>query len=124
MVEILKYALAGLVNTMVGYAVFFLAFRCLMLSAALANTVGYAVALLVAFQLNKFFVFSSSVPNKGAVWRFAAAFLAAFVLNQFVLFGLVSFGVLRVELAQVVAMGTYSVSFYLGTKYFVFQRKA
>lgn len=123
MIEITKYAVAGVINTCVGYAVFWIAFRWIGLGPALANAIGYAIALSVAFLLNKYFVFSNSQPFVHAAGRFAAAFSVAFSLNQFVLFILLRMFFLSGEVAQIFAMAVYTLTFYFLCKYFVFATK-
>lgn len=120
MIEIFKYAVAGVINTCVGYAVFFVLLRWIGFGPAISNTIGYAVALLVAFLLNKYFVFSKSKARGSAVGRFAVSFCVAFLLNQFVLLILLGWFNLRAEIAQIFAMAAYSVIFYLLSKCFVF----
>lgn len=118
--EISKYAVAGVVNTCVGYAVFWITLHWLGFEPAVANTAGYAIALCVSFLLNKFFVFSGSRSSIHASWRFAIAFCLAFSLNQLVLFMLSSMFSLPAEIAQIFAMVSYTLAFYFMSKYFVF----
>lgn len=118
--EVTRYAVAGVINTFVGYAVFWMAYRWMGLSPAAANTLGYTVALGVSFLLSSYFVFSNSKPIVSVAGRFVVAFTIAFLLNQFVLFILLSTAFLSAEIAQIFAMIAYTVVFYLLSKYFVF----
>lgn len=122
--EIAKYTVAGVINTCVGYAVFWIALRWIGFGPAAANTIGYAIALFVSFLLNRFFVFSNSQPFVHAAGRFAVAFCIAFSLNQFVLFILLRMFLLSAEVAQIFAMAAYTLAFYFLSKYFVFCSKA
>jgi putative flippase GtrA len=121
--EIAKYTVAGIINTCVGYAVFWIALRWIGFGPAAANTIGYAIALSVSFLLNRFFVFSNSQPFIHAAGRFAIAFCIAFSLNQFVLFILLGTFLLSAEIAQIFAMAAYTLTFYFLSKYFVFVAK-
>jgi len=120
MSEIVKYAIAGVINTTVGYAVFWIAFHWIGFRPAAANTLAYALALMVSFSLNKIFVFPTTQPVRHAVLRFAAAFFMAFSLNQFVLFLCMHMLLMSAEIAQIFAMASYTVAFYFMSKYFVF----
>lgn len=120
MSEIVKYAIAGVVNTIVGYAVFWIALRWMGLDPAVANTIGYTIALLVSFVLNKLYVFSNSRPVAHAAWRFIVAFCIAFSINQLVLFIFLKTLLMSPEIAQIFAMTSYTVVFYFLSKHFVF----
>ena len=56
LIQLHRYSMVGLLNTLLGYGVIF-ALMALSISALVANAVGYAVALVLAFVLNRQFVF-------------------------------------------------------------------
>ncbi|WP_242166938.1 MULTISPECIES: GtrA family protein [unclassified Pseudomonas] len=124
MIQLIKYALTGVINTLVGYGVFWILFTQFNLKAEYANAIGYGIALIFAFGLNKVFVFNQSTFHHGMIPRFIVAFLAAFLINQVVLIGLHRFLGVRAEIAQIVAMATYTVLFYILNKRYVFNERA
>lgn len=119
--ELVKYMIVGLINTAIGYGVFWTLLHWVGCSPELANAFGYAIALCVAFYLNRIFVFSGANSSTSSMLRFFVAFAAAFLLNQAVL--IVSFRVFLVpaEIAQVFAMVVYTIIFYLLNKFYVFR---
>jgi putative flippase GtrA len=119
--ELLRYALVGVFNTLLGYGIFLLALRYFGLSPAVANAVSYAVALLAAFVLNRLYVFQHAPFSWRSVLRFITAFALAFGINQWVLWALLRWTV-RAEFAQIAAMVTYTLVFYVLNKFFVFSR--
>lgn len=119
--ELIKYVVAGLINTATGYGVFWVLLRWVGYSPELANTIGYIVALCVAFLLNLFFVFKGATVSSATVLRFFVAFAGAFILNQAVLFVLFRIFSIRPEIAQIFSMSAYTVGFYLLNKYYVFE---
>ncbi|WP_277588017.1 GtrA family protein [Pseudomonas chlororaphis] len=121
--QLIKYALTGFINTAVGYGVFWVLLTQFNISAEYANAAGYGIALVFAFLLNKVFVFKSSTFHHGMVPRFILAFLAAFLINQIILIVLHRVLDIRAEIAQLLAMGTYTVIFYVLNKQFVFNEK-
>lgn len=121
--QLIKYLVSGGVNTLVGYGIFLALLTYLGWSPELANAAGYGVALVVAYMLNKIFVFKGSAPARKAVPKFLVAFALAFSANQLVLTGLVRVLDFRPELAQVIAMVVYTVAFYLLNKNYVFKDK-
>lgn len=117
--EILRYATAGIINTLVGYGVFLLALRWIDLSPELSNVIGYGVGLCIAFTLNCLFVFKNAQLSIGAGIRFAIGFVFAFALNQAMLFYMMNACKVIPEIAQIFAMTTYTLVFYLINKYLV-----
>jgi putative flippase GtrA len=93
--EFAKFILAGVINTLVGYSTFWVGIHAFGLSPFLSNASGYAVALAIAYLLNRHFVFSShrAIPtgggsrDAGSIIRFLFAFVFAFALNQLTLWG-------------------------------------
>lgn len=121
--QIIKYILSGLINTAVGYSVFWVLLKHFDLSAEYANAAGYGSALVVAFALNKIFVFNQSTFTHSMIPRFIFAFTASFLINQIILIITHRAIGLPVEIAQVIAMATYTIIFYLLNKRFVFNEK-
>jgi putative flippase GtrA len=121
--QIIKYILTGLINTIVGYSVFWVLLKHFNFSAEYANAAGYGSALIVAFVLNKIFVFNQSTFSRSMIPRFILAFTASFLINQIVLIIIYRVIGLQVEIAQAIAMGTYTVMFYFLNKRFVFNEK-
>lgn len=71
--------------------------------------------------MNRYFVFSGATISMATVMRFLVAFSGAFIINQMVLFALIHLLMLPPEMAQIFAMLTYSVGFYLMNKYYAFR---
>jgi putative flippase GtrA len=122
-VQAIKYIFSGLVNTVIGYSVFLTLITLFTIRPEYANAVGYGVALVAAFILNKIFVFDQSKTNRSTIPKFIAAFIAAFSLNQLILFIANRIMGMQAETAQVFAMISYTVSFYFLNKNFVFSSR-
>ena len=120
MKEFLKFVIAGLINGVTGFGVFFVLIRWAGSSPEIANAICYIVALFFAFLLNHFFVFKGSKSSKSTILRFIAAFACAFIMNQAVLFILFRIFSVQAEVAQIFSMIAYSFVFFLLNKYFVF----
>lgn len=121
--QAIKYIFSGLVNTVIGYSVFLTLITLFTIRPEYANAVGYGVALVAAFILNKIFVFDQSKTNRSTIPKFIAAFIAAFSLNQLILFIANRIMGMQAETAQVFAMISYTVSFYFLNKNFVFSSR-
>ena len=76
---------------------------------------------LIAFILNKVFVFKSSVKNAVAIPKFIAAFAISFFVNQLVLILFYRLLNSPAAIAQIPAMVSYTVVFYVLNKRYVYK---
>lgn len=118
----LKYTLAGIANTVIGYGVFLALVTLFNMIPAYANAIGYGVALIAAFSLNKFFVFNQSTTDHNTIPKFILAFAISFIINQLVLMIVYGWIGVHAEIAQIFAMISYTIVFYLLNKEFVFNK--
>jgi putative flippase GtrA len=118
--QFFRYLIAGGINTAVGYGIFLLLFSVLGMNPQWANAISYGIALLVAFFLNKKFVFHGGALTGDLIARFLLSFILAFALNQVVLVFGYKILTLDARLAQMIAMISYTISFYCLNKFFVF----
>jgi len=116
----LKFIFAGVANTAIGYGVFLLLVTLLDINPSYANAIGYIIALIAAFVLNKTFVFNQSITDRSTIPKFIVAFGIAFGINQLVLISSYRLAGLDPKIAQVFAMISYTVVFYILNKKFVF----
>ena len=124
MIQLIKYAVTGVINTLIGYGVFWVLLTQFNIPAEYANAAGYGIALIFAFLLNKIFVFNTSTFHPGMVPRFVVAFLVTFLINQLVLIVFHRVLGVRAEIAQLLAMSTYTILFYILNKRYVFNERA
>ena len=81
----LRYGVAGVFNTLVGFSIILALDLGLRLAPHLANAIGYAIGICVSFVLSKLFVFKARKTARSAPARYVVAVAAAFALNQGVL---------------------------------------
>jgi len=95
-VRFVRFVAMGVVNTLFGYGVFFVALR-----SGVAPTLALAIATIIGVAFNFFstgdVVFGNGDPSR--LWRFAAAYGAVFVVNAGALEALAMLGV-EAALAQ------------------------
>ena len=118
---VFKYLIAGLANTLVGYGVFLLLLTTTNILPEITNAISYVIALVVAFILNKVFVFKSSVKNAVAIPKFIAAFGISFLVNQLVLILFYRLLNSPAAIAQIPAMVSYTIVFYVLNKHYVYK---
>lgn len=122
--RLFRFALTGLANSAVGWAVIFGGLWA-GLSGYAANAAGYAVGLMLSFTLNRGFVFGVRGEISGReVARFLAAFGVAYGCNLAVLVAAQSVLGADNPLAQLPAIAAYVVIFFLLSQRFVFRPAA
>jgi putative flippase GtrA len=117
--ELLRYAAAGVANTVVGYAVFIVLLHVAGAPPLVANIGCYVIGLLLAYVLNLVFVFRHASHSRGSAVRFVGGAGAAWLVNAAVLAAAIELLHLRAEIAQAFAMVVYTGSFYLINRHFV-----
>jgi putative flippase GtrA len=119
-----RFGLAGLVNTVVGFAVIVTLDPGLHAPPALANAAGYGAGIGVGFLLNRAFVFRSRTGLAASGARYVLAAFGAFILNQAVLRAAgLALGAAPLShiAAQVTAMASYTAAFFVLCRLWVFR---
>jgi putative flippase GtrA len=119
--EFFKFLIAGVMNTIVGYSAFVFFFLRVGIRPEVANAIAYAIALTLAYLLNKYFVFSKSKTNYRTVVRFLFSFVLAFGLNQLALNIMYRRLGIIPEISQLISMSVYTIAFYVLNKHFAFK---
>lgn len=121
---IVRFALAGLVNTAVGLSVTLALDIGLHVSPALSNAAGYAVGIMVSWLLQRRFVFRSEQSGWATKARWITVIAISFGVNQGVLYlahQVLGEAPLARTAAQIVAMGTYTVVQFILMRLWVFR---
>ncbi len=108
-----RYGIAGLVNTAVTLVII-AGLEAGGINRQLANLSGYAVGLVIAFTLNRRYVFGGE-HRAGAAMRFIIAFVIAFIANQAILFVVAATwpsDAWRDAGAQAAGIATYSITMF------------
>ena len=115
-----RYLSAGLVTTTVGYAVILAALH-LGTGDYLANAAGYSVGLVLGYHLHRRWTFAvQRAPTLAEHMRFAIAAALAYAANLAMIALVRAAGFVNSPLGQAMAMATYSASFFVFARFFVF----
>ena len=117
-----RYGAVGVANTLIGYAIILVA---LWLGAGdyLANALGYGLGMWFAYLLHRQWTFQVSHPKSLAeVMRFYVSAGISYAANVGFLALARSAGYVDHPLAQLAAMGVYSITFLLIVNVWVFAR--
>ena len=120
-IEIIRYAVIGIFNTIVGYCVFLIFINEFGFSASISNTISYAIGIALAYILNAVFVFKGAKHTSKSFMKFALSFLGAYSINIIVLKVSMNAFFIRAEISQIFAMASYTVVFYILNKFFVWR---
>lgn len=119
--EIVRYVIAGIINTIIGYSIFIYLVYVLEINPFYSNITSYIIALFVAFILNKYFVFNVEDKQIKRFIMFIISFIIAYSINLVVLFLSLNIFNLNPAIAQIFAMIFYTFIFYLLNKFIVFK---
>ena len=76
-----RFLTVGVLNTLVGYGVIFIALRWLNFGPLAANALGYGLALMVSFALNRAWTFGSRASIAATLPKFLLVFVIAWLAN-------------------------------------------
>ncbi|MDF2669321.1 MAG: polysaccharide biosynthesis protein GtrA [Paenibacillus sp.] len=134
-----RFLLVGVLNTIVGLSIAYLLLNAIGTNYWVSTFFGNCIGAVVSYFLNKAFTFQSQVSIGSSIWKFASVILVCYVVSYAAARG-ISNGLLGLadiqskgwadNLAVLLGAGFYTISNYLGQRFFVFrsssklQRKA
>ena len=115
-----RFLTVGVLNTVVGLSIIYLAKYLGGLGDIAANVTGYSVGLLLSFSLNSKWTFRYDGLLLPAFWKFTVVFISAYLLNLACVLTAIRLG-LNAYVAQALGIIPYTVFTYLVSRYFVFR---
>lgn len=117
-----KFALVGVLNTLVGWAAFSLFFYLVKLDFRLANIISYALGLINSFIFNKLWTFQSKKYKASEIFWFICIFVIAFGTQYFLSLFLKDTLHWHPFIAFVAGNVVYTVLGFLGNKLVTFRK--
>lgn len=121
LLQVARFLLVGVANTLVGLAVIFAAKALAGAGDLAANASGYAVGLTLSFALNRSWTFRDRGRLSPAALRFMLAFALAYLANLATVFGLRDLAGVDSYVAQAAGVVPYTALFFLASRAFVFR---
>lgn len=121
---VLRFLAVGVLNTCVGLGSIYALKYFLGLGDVPANMIGYLIGLTNSFFWNRRWTFSHSGRIGIAAARFFSVFIAAYAVNLAVALTCIHILAVNSYLAHAIATVPYTVIFYLGSRYFVFNSRS
>jgi len=121
LLQLARFLLVGIANTLVGLAVIFAAKALAGAGDLAANASGYAVGLALSFALNRTWTFRDRGRLSPAALRFLLAFALAYLANLATVFGLRDLAGVDSYVAQAAGVVPYTALFFVASRAFVFR---
>lgn len=120
--EFTRFIFVGLINTFTGL-IFIYALVFIGVNGYLSNLIGYIIGLVVSFILNRYFTFQ--IKTRDNIYNHFTSFLVVFLISYLVNIITLYFSLkfFSIYVAQLFAIGTYSMVNYLLNKYITFKEK-
>lgn len=107
-----RFLTVGVFNTLLGYAVIFVAMYGFGISPEMSNVLGFSVGLVSSFLLSRKFTFRSEGKANAELIRFLIVFLFAYLLNLAILHLLVRYLDAHAGWSQIIAGAAYTICAY------------
>jgi putative flippase GtrA len=119
-----KYCFIGGINGAVTYSLIFILMVIFNINYLASNVIGYGAGITTSFVLNKYLNFKSEGRVKIELPIFIISFFIAYSVNFIVLYFVVEFLYQSKLTALIIASATYSILFYLASRFLVFIKRS
>jgi len=119
--QLIKFSLVGILNTVIGYAVFFIA--SLFMNYIVALIIAHVVGVTNSFFWNKYWVFRSDGNKIVEFLKFYSIYALVLIVNIILLYYLVSVLQFEPQISQLVLLPILTIITYLGHKHWSFYKK-
>lgn len=117
-----RFISVGALNTLIGLSVIYAAKALLGMGDVPANLLGYGVGLCISFVLNGLWTFNYRGPRGPALSRFLLITAVAYGMNLLAVVAAIELLGVNDYVAQALGIAPYTLTSYLGSKYFAFAR--
>ena len=123
-----KFVLVGIINTLVGTTVMFVAYNLLHFSYWVSSASNYVVGSIVSYFLNKYFTFQNNEKSLGQLFKFILNITVCYLLAYGLAKPVVSWILqnqsrsIQDNCSMLVGMGAFVVFNYIGQRLIVFKK--
>ena len=119
----IKYIVVGVANTLIGICIIFSLKWFWMFGDVLSNIVGYSIGAVLAYALNKQWVFRYGGTVITSFPKFIIVMLIAYLANLCVVISFIDIYKVNSYVAQAIGVFPYTIIGFLGNKFFAFKIK-
>lgn len=120
--EIIKFALVGLLGTFAQYLTLIIGVDIFFTSAIIASSIGFIIGAFINHHFNRKFTFKTEKTYAHTLAKFMTSAAFLFVVNFIVMFLLTRIFNIQYLISQIVATGAVFVMGFLINKFVVFKR--
>lgn len=123
----IKFLIVGVINTLVGTTVMFVAYNLLHLNYWVSSAANYVIGSIVSYVLNKHFTFQNKSKSPKVLFKFilniSVCYLLAYGIAKPLTMKILSGVAVNIQenVAMLVGMGLFVVFNYVGQRYFAFK---
>ncbi|MDO4563110.1 MAG: GtrA family protein [Clostridia bacterium] len=121
--EALRYVFVGVLNTIVGYGMYYIGIRFWGLHFAVASAISQIIGTLHSYIWNRKFTFRSRDSSPWEFVRFVSVYVVQYLVNVSVLAALLALFSITEELAGAIAMCFGVLVSFLGHKFWSFKNR-
>jgi len=118
--EVLRFGIAGMLNTLVGLAIILFLQDVVGISPVLSNLIGYFVGFAIGYGLHKSWTFRQRHTRHSALSRYFTVIILCYLLNLAVLTALVQMAI-KPSIAQLASVIVYTFAHFLLSKLYAFR---
>lgn len=128
-ITFIKFIIVGVINTLVGTAVMFIAYNVFHLSYWISSAANYVIGSICSYFLNKYFTFQNKDKSPMVIVKFIINITLCYLIayggaKRFILWMLSDFSVqIQDNVAMVCGMGLFVILNYFGQRFFAFKEK-
>ena len=119
--ELIKFALVGIINTIICICLIFLLMHWLEFNAYISNIIGYSIAVLNSYLMNMFWTFSSKKTGNAALSKFILIFFLCYSFQLMFLYICLQKLNIDGNLSQLLSMVIYTTTSFFGHKLYSFK---
>lgn len=119
--QFIKYLFIGIQNTLIGFSIIFILMYYKVIPE-IANIIGYSIGIIYSYLMNKTFTFKTKSNFKKEFIKFIFTMGIAYLINIIILILLIRILNINEYISQVIAGIFYTISGYLFSKKFVFNK--
>lgn len=128
-ITFIKFVLVGIVNTLVGTAVMFIAYNIFHLSYWISSAANYVIGSICSYFLNKYFTFQNKDKSPVIILKFILNITICYLIayggaKRLILWLLADVSAKwQDNIAMVCGMGLFVILNYFGQRFFAFKKK-
>lgn len=119
-----RFILVGVLNTVITITIFLFLTNFVKLDYRLSNSIGYIIGVINSFIWNKKWTFKTKNSLKSEFLKFIVVFIISYFINFLIVIYFKEHLRFNKNISQMIGIIFYTLSFFIGSKIFVFKKKS